>query len=376
MVFSKLHEYGKRVYVAGDIQVEHEFSMKDMQRRMSPERYRNALFAETAFWDLRMSRAAGWERTLRLALRMVKQWWREDSADLRRITWHALTRRLFTSRQKRIEEWNLATQKYATPGQMNRPIRSKVKVSVCMAAYNGGAFVEQQLHSMLGQLELHDEVVIVDDCSTDDTLERIAKIPDVRIRIFKHQHNAGVVRTFEDALRSASGDILFMSDDDDVWAPTKVTRFLNAFESRPDVGIVQSRVRMIDENDDPMPNSRINRHGRFSPGFWQNLFVNHYQGSAMALRASLLGRMLPFPSAKSFLHDAWIGTRNDLNGGKVLFIDEDLLFYRRHGNNASRTKSLLQMIRTRTELLLAHLVHSFRSPARLVRSSPGKLPER
>ena len=150
-----------------------------------------------------------------------------------------------------------------------------------------------------------------------------------------------------------------MSDDDDVWAPMKVTRFLDAFESRPDVGIVQSRVRMIDENDQLMPDSRINRHGRFSAGFWRNLFVNHYQGSAMALRASLLGRVLPFPAAKSFLHDAWIGTRNDLNGGRVLFLDEDLLFYRRHGNNASRTKSLPQMIRTRTELLLAHLVHSF-----------------
>ena len=64
MIFSKLHEHGKRVFVAGDIQVEHEFSMKNMQKRMSPERYRNALFAETAFWDMRMTRAAGWERTL------------------------------------------------------------------------------------------------------------------------------------------------------------------------------------------------------------------------------------------------------------------------------------------------------------------------
>ena len=185
MVFSKLHEHGKRVYVAGDIQVEHEFSMKDMQRRMSPERYRNALFAETAFWDLRMSRAAGWERTLRLALRMVKQWWRKDSADLRRITWHALIRRLFTSRQKRIAEWNLATQKYATPERMNTPFHSEVKVSVCMAAYNGGAFVEQQLQSILAQLKPQDEVVIVDDCSTDDTLKRIAQIGDATYSDFQ-----------------------------------------------------------------------------------------------------------------------------------------------------------------------------------------------
>jgi GT2 family glycosyltransferase len=367
MIFSKLHEHGKRVYVAGDVQLEHEFSMKDMQRRMSAERYRNALFAETAFWDLRMNRAAGWERTLRLVLRIAKHWWRKDSAELRRITWQALARRLFTSRQKRIAEWNLATQKYAAAERSETAANSELKVSACMAAYNGGAFVEPQLRSILAQLRAQDEVVIVDDRSTDGTLDRIAQIGDARVRIFKHEHNAGVVATFEDALRVATGDILFLSDDDDVWAPAKVRRFLDTFSSRPDVGIVQSRVRMIDEKDQPIPDSRINRHGRFSPGFWQNIFINHYQGSAMALRATLLGRVLPFPTRKSFLHDAWIGTRNDLVGGKFVFIDEDLLFYRRHGNNASRTKSPMQKVRARTELILAHLVHSF--------SSLGKQPE-
>jgi len=376
MIFSKLHEHGKRVYVAGDIQVQHEFSMKDMQRRMSPERYRNALFAETAFWDLRMNRAAGWERTLRLALRLAKQWWRKDSTELRRLTWQALTRRLFTSRKKRIAAWMLSTDKFAVNEQARMAVNSELKVSACMAAYNGGAFVEPQLRSILVQLRPEDEVVIVDDCSTDDTLKRIELIGDARIRIFKHEHNAGVVATFEDALRLASGDVLFLSDDDDVWAPAKVRRFLDAFECGPDVGIVQSRVRMIDEGDQPMPDSRINRHGRFRPGFWRNLFMNHYQGSAMALRASLLGRVLPFPVRKSFLHDAWIGTRNDLVGGNFVYIDEDLLFYRRHGHNASRAKSPLQKIRTRTELILAHLVHSFHSPPWLSRNALGKQPER
>jgi GT2 family glycosyltransferase len=376
MIFSKLHEHGKRVYVAGDIQLIHEFSMKDMQRRMSPERYRDALLAETAFWDLRMNRLAGWERTLRLALRLVKQWWRKDSAEMRRITRHALAWRLFTSRRKRIAPWMLSTDRFGASVRTKETTDSELKVSACMAAYNGGAFVEAQLRSILAQLKPQDEVVIVDDGSTDDTLERIAKIGDARIRLFKHEHNAGVVATFEDALRLATGDILFLSDDDDVWAPTKVRRFLDAFDIGPDVGIAQSRVRMIDESDRPIPDSRINRYGRFSPGFWRNLFINHYQGSAMAVRASLLGRVLPFPARKSFLHDVWIGTRNDLLGGKFVFIDEDLLFYRRHGHNASRTKSLLQKIRTRTELILAHLVHSISSPPRLSRNLLSKQPER
>jgi GT2 family glycosyltransferase len=361
MIFSKLHEYGKRVYVAGDIQVEHEFSMKDMQQRMSPQRYANALFAETAFWDLRMNRAAGWERTLRLIVRMIKQRLRVDSAELRRITRQALRRRLFTSRRKRIEEWTEATNDRVPRAGVTR---REPRISVCMAAYNGRRFVDAQLRSILSQLNADDEVVIVDDCSADDTVERIQQFGDRRVKLLRHERNAGVVSTFEDAVRSATGYILFFSDDDDIWAPIKVRRFLDVFESRPDVEIVTSRVRMIDENDRLLPDSLINRGGRFLPGFWRNLYVNHYQGSAMAIRASLLGRVLPFPLHRLFLHDAWIGTRNDLLGGKTVFIDEDLLFYRRHSKNASRTESLPWQIRKRLELLLEHSRYGFHTAQR------------
>lgn len=364
MIFSRLHEHGKRVYVAGDIQVEHEFSMKDMQRRMSPQRYENALFAETAFWDLRMNRAAGWERSLRLILRMFKQWLRRDSVELRRITWRALMRRLFTSKARRIEEWMKATESRSlNAGSLES---SEPKVSACMAAYNGGPFVEAQMRSILSQLKPQDEVVIVDDGSTDDTADRIERLGDQRIRLMRHERNAGVVATFEDALRSATGEILFLCDDDDIWAPAKVRRFLDVFKSKPEVEIATSRVQMIDENDRPLPDSLINRRGRFLPGFWRNLYMNHYQGSAMAIRASLLGRVLPFPLHRLFLHDAWIGTRNDLMGGRAAFIDEDLLFYRRHMKNASRTEPLPRQIRKRIELLLAHVSYAFR-PMRLER---------
>jgi len=356
MIFSKLHQHGKRVYVAGDIQVEHEFSMKDMQRRMSATRYQNALWAETAFWDLRMNCLAGWERTLRLMVRMVKHWIRGDSAELRRITWAALMRRLFTSRRRRIEEWLDSTEDRARAAQ--QPLRNP-RISVCMAAYNGGRFVEAQLQSILPQLGPEDEVLIVDDLSKDDTILRIEGVGDGRIRLMKHRANSGVLATFEDALRSATGEILFLSDDDDIWAPAKVLRFTEVFNSKRDVEVVSSRVRMIDENGLPLPDSRINRGGKFRAGFWQNLYKNHYQGSAMAVRASLLGRVLPFPAQNSFLHDAWIGTRNDLLGGKSFFIEEDLLFYRRHAKNASRTKPLSQQIQTRVDLLLAHLKYAF-----------------
>jgi glycosyltransferase involved in cell wall biosynthesis len=224
-----------------------------------------------------------------------------------------------------------------------------------MAAYNGAKFVEAQLRSILIQLQPQDEVVIVDDCSTDDTCERIRSINDDRIHLFRRDKNSGVAATFEEALRSATGDILFLSDDDDVWAPSKVKAFLDVFNRNPEVQVVTSRISVIDENDLPCHGARWGRNGKFVAGFWQNVFKNHYQGSAMAFRASLLRDVFPFPKRPPFMYDAWIGTRNAATGGKTFFIDEPLLLYRRHSGNLSQGLDPIGMVRARLGLLWAHL---------------------
>jgi GT2 family glycosyltransferase len=364
-IFSRLHQYGKRVYIAGDIQVQHEFSMRNMQQRMSAERYQQAMLAESAFWDTRMNRLAGWERTMRLLLRLVKHQARKDGPELRQITRKALWRRLFMSRAKRIREWRTQTkERLGGALEVSAFRQPEQRVSVCMAAFNGSRFIDAQLNSILPQLDKRDEVVVVDDCSNDDTVARIAAFKDPRVRFSKHMQNTGVVATFEDALRSATGEIFFLCDDDDIWAPTKVQSFLSVFSSRPSVGLVTSRVRVIDEEGRHLQDSRINRFGRFLPGFWQNVFRNHYQGSAMAIRASLLERVLPFPNYKSLQHDAWIGTRNEIGDSEAAFIDEELLFYRRHTQNASRAKTRWDQLRTRMDLLVAHISRAMHLTAR------------
>ena len=237
-----------------------------------------------------------------------------------------------------------------------------------MAAYNGARFIEAQLHSILSQIGAEDEIVIVDDGSVDDTVHRIESVEDPRIRLLTHERNEGVAATFEDALRDATGDVLFLCDDDDVWAPTKVEQVVREFSAHPDAQIVTTRTALIDERGEPLPDSRINRFGKFVPGFWRNVVMNHYQGSAMAIRASLLGQVLPFPRHKSFLHDVWIGTRNDAARGKTIFINEPLLFYRRHDGNASGRHPLLRQARMRIELLLAHLARTFQFTSPFERS--------
>ena len=360
-LFCRLCQYGKRIYVDGGVQLRHEFSMMDMKHRMRPERYRNVLMTESAFWDLHMNWIGGCERTLRLLLRMVKHWIRKDGTELRQITWQGLKARLLYTRAQRIKKWAQATN-VRTGRVVDAPAagRRKARVSVCMAAYNGSKCIREQLESILPQLSADDELVVVDDASNDETVERIREIGDKRIRLFEHGKNEGVVATFEDTLREATGEILFLCDDDDVWAPTKVERMLGAFREWPEAQVVISKAILIDERGVQQPDSRMNRFGRFKPGFWRNVFKNHYQGSAMAIRASLLGQVLPFPRNKSFLHDVWIGTRNEAAGGKTVFIDEPLVYYRRHSQNVSRAHPWRVKIRLRMELLMANVASALR----------------
>lgn len=358
-MFLKLHQHGKRVHIAGEIQIGHEFSLVEMNRLLSEERYRRTLLTETALWDLHMNWLAGCERTARLALRMVRHWMRGDRKGLRHVTRQFLFLRLFRSKQYRLRRWRESFGPELQPATgLACKACSRPKVSVCMAAYNGARFIEAQIASILSQLAPDDEIVIVDDGSQDDTVARINEMRDSRIRLYVHERNEGVVATFEDALRCATGNILFLSDDDDLWAPTKVERVLREFERHQEAQVVASRVALIDERGDLLPDGRVNRYGAFQPGFWRNILKNHYQGSAMAIRASFLGRVLPFPRGKLFLHDAWIGTRNEARGGRTAFINEPLVYYRRHAQNASQRHDLLRLLKVRVNLLIAHLIHA------------------
>src|SRR3546814_6979697 len=105
-------------------------------------------------------------------------------------------------------------------------------ISVCMGTYNGARWIEIQLGSILSQLSPEDEVVIVDDGSKDDTLDRVASFNDPRVRVLRNGRNRGVDLTFERALGEARGDIIFLSDQDDFWYPNKVETVLRAFRDR------------------------------------------------------------------------------------------------------------------------------------------------
>jgi len=219
-----------------------------------------------------------------------------------------------------------------------------------MAVRNGANFIEEQIASILPQLGGEDEFVIVDDASKDNTVDIVEGFHDERIRIVSHEHNRGVVQSFGRALEEAKGEIIFLTDHDDIWRADKVEKFLEIFKTRPAVTVVMSDLVIIDAAGKIISGPKFGTKN-FHEGVLHNLIRNRYQGSAMAFRRSILEYCLPFP-ADTPIHDMWIGMVNQFVG-EAAFIDEPLLFYRRHGSNDSRATHapLTQMIRWRWALI-------------------------
>ena len=360
-LFCQLAKYGKQVRIAGDLQVRHNFSMLDKQKRMSSERYRELLTTEAALWDLEMNCLAGLERTIRLVGRYLRHIVNKDSAEYRRETLRALLVRLFHSKKWRNRDWQrqiLSRFPHSPICDEGRSNGFRPMVSVCMATYNGEKYLSQQLESILIQLDNRDEVIVVNDASTDSTAGIVASFRDPRIIFLQHAENQGVVESFEQAVRNATGDILFFSDQDDIWTPNRVSRTLEAFANNSNLDLIVTKIALINEEGNGFVTGHDLREWPFSSNLIPNLIANRFQGSAMAFRSTLLQRVLPFPKNMTFLHDAWIGARCALTHSTTGYISEPLLFYRRHAGNVSGRLPLLRMVWKRVELSAALILDS------------------
>jgi glycosyltransferase involved in cell wall biosynthesis len=233
-------------------------------------------------------------------------------------------------------------------------------VSVCIATYQGERYIKQQLESILRQLRTGDEVNIVDDASTDSTRELISSINDPRVRLIQSSRNRGALLAFESAVKASSGDVIFLSDQDDEWLPAKVSTVLDVFAIQPDVRVIASDASVVDDHGEVIEKSYYKTRGGFTASFWPNIVRCSFLGATMAFRRSLLQEILPFPANYDVLHDLWIGMRNTISGKKTYFIDEPLILYRRHSGNLSRSQSLWRKIRLRINLLAALSAYSIK----------------
>lgn len=202
-------------------------------------------------------------------------------------------------------------------------------ISVCIAIYNGERYIEEQLSSILNQLSSEDEIIISDDNSDDNSLSIIKSYQDPRIKIYPNTIKKGVIGNFENALRHANGEFIFLSDQDDIWIHDKVRKSVSMLQ---ETDLVFSNAYILIEGH-KLDKLLYNKFDNC--GFFRNLVKNRYIGATLAFKSSLLKVALPFPE-KLPMHDQWLGLIAECLG-KTLFIEEPLIYYRRHSSNASST---------------------------------------
>lgn len=206
-------------------------------------------------------------------------------------------------------------------------------ISVCMATYNGEKYIKEQLSSILSQLSEKDEIIVSDDSSTDKTVEIIESFQDKRIKILKNNKFRQPNLNFENALKYSKGDIIFLSDQDDVWIENKVEIILNQLKKYDlivsDAFITNEKLNITNESLFSEVNS--NR------GILKNIIKNIYYGCCMAFKRKVLKKALPFPKTREIGHDLWLGIIAD-RYFKVKFLKEKLIYFRRHENTLTTIK--------------------------------------
>lgn len=228
------------------------------------------------------------------------------------------------------------------------------RVSVCMTTFNGRAFVEEQLRSVLEQLSASDEIVVVDDCSSDGTAEVVRKLSldDPRINLHQNDANIGVIRSFERSLSLANGTFIFLCDQDDIWLPNKVSTYCALLDANKNTSAVLGNAEIYVNGT---PTGRFFFPNNYNPrlSIFRQLAKNDFIGCCMCIRRNVLLRALPFPAGIS-MHDWWLGCAA-LSTGAVTYDKRPGILYRRHQNNLSPStrRSLLKVLLSRCRDFLA-----------------------
>lgn len=231
-----------------------------------------------------------------------------------------------------------------------------MKISVCMATYNGEKYLLRQLESILPQLEENDEIIIVDDASHDNTVFLISMLGDKRIHLIRNPSNLGVIKSFENSISQATGDLIFLCDQDDIWFKDKVKRVVSIFNEE-DIDILVHDGVIINNNYKMLYKSITEKRLNWGPGVLRNILQNNYHGCFMAFRSNVAHSVLPMPSNID-MHDMWIGIYGELLGFKAKFISDKLMYYIRHGGNLSdfKRRSIVKVLKARMLLILNLLI--------------------
>jgi glycosyltransferase involved in cell wall biosynthesis len=251
-----------------------------------------------------------------------------------------------------------------------------MKISVVITAYNLSRYIEQCLRSILSQTHVPYEIIIADDCSSDDTLDLAKRLVNSLV-VVRQQKNGGALLNTLAGLKVASGDVVAFIDGDDTWPPQKLARVAEEFSADPSVVLVTHAHRRVDADGRPTgkldeTHSNIGRilketdDSKRQEMFRRSILRREgvWFGSAYSVRRSMFDLnsftrlVADHPSATNGYLDLvlapYIVASNPT--ARIVYMDDVVFDYRIHGANSASSdtidKQLKAIIRGRSTNLV------------------------
>ena len=219
-----------------------------------------------------------------------------------------------------------------------------MNISIVLSTFNGAEYIVEQLDTLRNQTRLAEEVLISDDASTDDTVQiiedYIAKYELDNWLIRKNKENQGWKTNFARLLEDATGDIIFLCDQDDIWHLDKIQKMSEIMESNEKILLLASNYTpfylgegvqiKLDKSD--LDNSKI----VYQPNFLDNFFHIRRPGCVYAVNKKIIPYFLKTRSNED-AHDALLWRLASLLNGLYIY-SYSTIDFRRHDNNATGNK--------------------------------------
>lgn len=216
-----------------------------------------------------------------------------------------------------------------------------MKISVLMCTYNGAKYIKEQLDSILCQSMNIDEIIIVDDNSSDNTVSIIKGYLNKNIKLICNKKNMGIKKNYYQALKKCHGDIIFMADQDDIWNLDKVLKITNYFNKHRNINMIGTNARIIDK-DSKISNKTLYdlvdfnyTKDNINTNFNCMLLKPFLTGTTCAIRKSFLDKYME--EYTYFYHDEWLSFMAAYNDS-LYMMDELLTSYRLYNNTVGFNK--------------------------------------
>lgn len=219
------------------------------------------------------------------------------------------------------------------------------RISVVVATYNGSRYLEKQLNSIATQTMLPDEIVICDDCSTDNTIEIAesfaTRMKDmVSVKIYQNKENLKFTWNFLTGVSNCTGDIIFLCDQDDEWDKRKIEVMANIMKDNTSIFSLSCAFDLINEEGRPLFNKYSRKQkldGSIENVSWKEFIkTTNYPGMSMAIRRQVHDWVIKTVYGEVPAHD-WLYNEVASKKSGMYKVNMVLTHYRQHSNNVVGT---------------------------------------